>query len=90
MANENKSAMNASPIKSWMKVAGGSTKSAFKEYLKQSVMPVTAEMAKDLSESLKKTQAENKQERPKKQSEIFVHHLPENHGCTACKLIFSK
>lgn len=71
MANENKSAMNASPIKSWMKVAGGSTKSAFKEYLKQSVMPVTAEMAKDLSESLKKTQAENKQERPKKQSEIF-------------------
>lgn len=71
MANENKSAMNASPIKSWMKVAGGSTKSAFKEYLKQSVMPVTAEMAKDLSESLKKTQTENKQERPKKQSEIF-------------------
>lgn len=71
MTNENKSAMNASPIKSWMKVAGGSTKSAFKEYLKQSVMPVTAEMAKDLSESLKKTQAENKQERPKKQSEIF-------------------
>ena len=49
MANENKSAMNASPIKSWMKVAGGSTKSAFKEYLKQSVMPVTAEMPKDLS-----------------------------------------
>lgn len=71
MVNENKSAMNSSPIKSWMKVAGGSTKSAFKEYLKQSVMPVTAEMAKDLSESLKKTQAENKQERPKKQSEIF-------------------
>lgn len=71
MANENKSAMNASPIKSWMKVAGGSTKSAFKEYLKQSVMPVTAEMTKDLSESLKKTQTENKQERPKKQSEIF-------------------
>lgn len=25
-----------------------------------------------------------------KQSQFFVLHLPENHGCTACKLIFSK
>ena len=26
----------------------------------------------------------------KKQSNIFILLLPENHGCTACKLIFSK
>lgn len=25
-----------------------------------------------------------------KQSNIFILLLPENHGCTACKLIFSK
>ena len=71
MAKDNRSATSSSPIKAWMKVAGGSTKSAFKEYLSKGVMPVTAEMAKELSDSYKKTQNENKQDRPKKQNEIF-------------------
>lgn len=70
MANNNGS-KSSSPIKSWMKIAAGSTKSAFQEYMMNEVMPVTAEMARDLSASFKKTKETHKQGKPRSHKDIF-------------------
>ena len=71
MAENNRSGKSSSPIKAWMKVAAGSAKSAFTEYMKDSVMPTTSAMLSDIKEIHRETVDKHKVDKPKKQSEIF-------------------
>ena len=71
MADKNGSSKSSSPIKAWMKVAAGSTKSAFKTYMSESVMPTTASMVSDINSIRKEAAEKHKSERPRKQTEIF-------------------
>lgn len=71
MANGKESSTKSSSIKSWIKVAGGSAKSAFKDYMSNSVMPITSEMTRELKEAAKDVKDKSKQSKPRKQADIF-------------------